>query len=213
MRRMPLIAKLAIAPSFLLTACEITALASDAAAQAGPVIATDTRVRLTSPVFGAVGKGRRMTRIIGVSPDTIIFQLEGRTDSLPLRRSEVQRIERWTGRGSQIRRGMKVGTLGGVALGTVMGLTWRASEQCSEPFTYSSEPYTGPLECYTPKTQTGTNVASGAIVFGGLGLLAGAVVGAFARADRWESLPPAAWQSRVTLAPAGSRAVALRVAF
>lgn len=173
--------------TLLYLALVLGAALAPASAEAQTGLAPGAKVRVRSSVFGDYKKGLRAAQIISVSTDTIVFQLDGRTDSLALRRDEVQGLERWVGRKSHAADGLKYGALGGALFGVTVGAT--------------------------AKYDAGEWAMLGGIVAGTLGMLGGGVLGSLSRSDRWAALSPSEWRPRISLAPASSRGVALRVAF
>lgn len=80
------------------------------------------RVRVKSAVLGEGRSARRVARIVAVSKDSMAFQIDGRGESVALRRIDVITLEGWAGRKSSALKGLKYGTLGGAALGALATL-------------------------------------------------------------------------------------------
>lgn len=160
------------------------------------------RVRVKSAALGEGRSARRVARIVAVSTDSMVFQIDGRAESVALRRRDVITLDGFAGRQSNTVSGLKYGTLGGIAFGALLGAASGSWSSCG------SDGFCGIYE-----TSTAENVTYGAIGFGILGMLGGAAGGALTRSDRWQALAPSEWASRVTVAQKSSRELALRVTF
>jgi hypothetical protein len=133
------------------------------------LLATGDVVRIVSSA------GRYSGRIVRITPDTVVVGATGRIDAIP--RSEVTRLERFTGkssRGRAILIGAGAGLVGGGALGAVAGR--RAGRIDCRP---DDEPCT-PGE--HDSTIQGALLAEGAII----GALVGAMLGPTFRREHWE---------------------------
>ncbi|MFL5385516.1 MAG: hypothetical protein ACJ8GN_23585 [Longimicrobiaceae bacterium] len=119
--------------------------------------------------------GRYSGTIARVNADTVVVRAPGRLDAIP--RSEVERLERYTGKSSRSRAiltgggaGLAVGTvLGGIA-GRIIGrVRCKPADQPCTPGEHDS-------------TIQGAMLAEGAI----LGALVGAMLGPTFRREHWE---------------------------
>jgi hypothetical protein len=159
-----------------------------AGAQDTTMLAAGTRVRLVVRA-GATTLGERDGR-----PVVLVFRdgvtLDGRlqpngTDSISVAignaertfaLADVERLLRYEGRHTSIRRSTLIGIAGGVVLGAVIGAV--------TPSCWSADAFEDVDDC-----NTGASIWSGAASGAILGALGGLVVGAIPRA-RYEAVPP-----------------------
>lgn len=135
---------------------------------------------LSPPPVSAQVPGERIRvtlvaeRIVGViaesRPDEFLFT-DGGGASRTLAHEEIQRLERSLGLQSQWRRGLLYGALSGVALAGLNAL--RLGDDDSGGFlSFSTE----------------ERFLLGSLVFGGLGVAIGTVVGALIKRERWQEI-------------------------
>ena len=162
-----------------------------ATGQSSPVTA-GTRVRLTAP-----GKDldKHVTTIVDVRGDSIVVGV--RDSSLAIGLAEVTELEVSTGKRTQFWRGAGFGLGIGVVTGLVVGAV--THEECVPD---------GFLSCMMAPESASESAAIGGLALGAVGLVAGAVIGALKRTDRWASvnLPVSA-----SIAPARSGGVSVMI--
>lgn len=153
-------------------------------------------VRLTSPTDGAVYQG---TLEYGVA-DTLVLERGGRQVWIGL--DSLDRLEvRKSSRSFAV-----IGAVAGAAVGAALGST-SSRHQCSG----------GPIIIgETIVRYCGLSSASGAVVFGSIGMAAGALVGSQVRVAVWEPTPgdpPGSLRLTVAPLPDGGLALGASVAF
>jgi hypothetical protein len=141
------------------------------AGQTQASVAEGDRVRLS--VRHGTGKQQIVGRVTTVGRDTIIVaEDQGAPTAIPRAAIEKVEISRGqhgnAGRGALI--GLGVGAIGGGVVGAI-----GASCNSSQEFCLFN---------------TDAEIATGALVFGAMGTVVGAVIGALTRSDRWEVAPP-----------------------
>ncbi len=172
--------KLAFAVSILLM---VPAMAETQSA----TLAVGARVRVTSP---SDDLNKHVATVTEVRGDSVV--VAGRTGSRTIGLSNVTALEVSTGTRNRVMRDGLIGFGAGALLGVAFGVS--AEDECSEEYI-----------CLVPAS-SGEFAAVGAVVFGAVGLVTGAIIGAFDRADRWEraSLPV-----RASIGPSRSGGVSL----
>ncbi len=170
--------KLAFAVSILLM---VPAIAETQSATLAP----GARVRVTSP---SDDLNKHVATVTEVRGDSVV--VAGRTGSRTIGLSNVTALEVSTGTRNRVMRDGLIGFGAGALLGVAFGAS--AEDECSEGYL-----------CVVPASEF---AAVGAVVFGAVGLMTGAIIGAFDRADRWEraSLPV-----RASIGPSRSGGVSL----
>lgn len=171
----------------LLALLALPLAAAPAAAQAPSSLPAGERLRIRTP------EGRDTYRLIGTAGDTLLLRRSGRADAERISLASVERLERSLGRHSRwhgFGRGVLVGGLSGLALGTVVGL---AQPDDEADFIISDEAATALL------------ALTGGISFG----VAGGVLGAMMPGERWETVRA---ERRVSVAPMHG-GLGVRVAF
>jgi hypothetical protein len=148
-----------------------------------PLAPQQARVRITAP---SLGEGKHVARVISATSDPMVFQLEGRTDSVTFRRGEIASLERSEGTRSRGRRGMAIGLLSGVAIGVVSGLAYQPNCDPAETAGYC-------------ETKSGA-AAAGSVYLALPGTILGGVIGLLVRSDKWVPVERTHWASRVSLA-------------
>lgn len=147
-----------------------------------PVVAAGARIRITAP---SDNLKKHVATVGDVRGDSIVVEFRGGSKTIAL--ANVTALEISTGRRRQVFRdaalGLGIGALTGAALGAV---------------TYK-EP-----DIIINSRQTAA--ATGGILLGTVGLVAGALVGLEHRTDRWE---PVRLPGRATIAPTRSGGVSL----
>ncbi len=133
-------------------------------------LTTGTRIRVTSPSDDLKG---HVTTVTDVRGDSIV--VAGRAGSRTIALTDVTALDISTGTRTRAMRYGLIGFGAGAATGAVLGYT--AQDDCSDELGF----------CPIPVSDARFAAASAA-VFGAIGLLTGAVVGSFQRADRWEPL-------------------------
>jgi hypothetical protein len=161
-----------------------------------PLAPQQARVRIAAP---SLGEGKHVARVISATSDPMVFQLEGRTDSVTFRRGEITSLERSEGTRSRGRRGMGIGFLSGVAIGVVAGLAYQPNCDPAETVGY----------CQTK----GGAVAEGSVYLGFLGTIVGGAFGLLVRSDKWVPVERTHWASRVSLARSNQSIGGVRIAF
>ena len=147
-------------------------------------LAPGARVRVTAP-------NDNLKRVVGtvaeVRNDSIL--LVNNRESRAVALANVTSLEVSKGQRSMFLRDAGLGLGIGAVAGYVMG--YATYEECNP------DPY-GFFDCMFEPESRGQAATWGGLVGGALGLVSGALVGAFHRVDRWESLtvPP-----RVTIRP------------
>jgi hypothetical protein len=137
-----------------------------------PAVQQGARVRVTAP-GGSLDK--HVATVMEVRGDSIVFGVAGSSQTVGL--ADVTALDISTGKRTQVLRDAGVGLGAGVIVGAVAGaLTF---EECV-PDTL--------LGCLMAPESRADAAAMGALVLGVAGLVTGAVVGIFDRADRWESV-------------------------
>lgn len=114
-------------------------------------------------------------RVSEVGRDTILLDLEGDGSRATIPRSTIEKVEISRGRHGNVGKGaligLGIGTIGGGILGAV------DASHCDTDTSFC---------LFSP----GGEMAVSAFVFGVLGTAGGAVIGAFTRSDRWETVAP-----------------------
>lgn len=161
-----------------------------ATGQSSPVSA-GTRVRVTAP-----GKDldQHVTTVVEIRGDSIVV-LGDRNSSLPIGFADITEIEVSTGKRTHFWRGAGLGLGIGVVAGLVIGAV--THEECDP------DPLFG---CFLGPETASESAVLGGLTLGSIGLVAGAVIGAVSRTDRWASvnLPV-----RASIAPAQSGGLSL----
>jgi hypothetical protein len=154
-------------------------------------LAPGERVRVTAP---GAGLDRQVMTVVSVGGDSVA--LTSRSGSRTIALSDVTALDVSTGKRGHMLRDGAIGLGIGALLGGV--LVKSASDDCPGGGEYGV--------CGAPVLEAEAT-AWGAMVFGGVGLLAGAAIGAFwDRSDRWERSHATV---KATIAPSRSGGVSL----
>lgn len=127
------------------------------------------RVRVTSPQDGLK---REIATVVGVRGDSLA--VTGRSGSRTIAFSNVTSLEVSRGRRSMFMRDTALGFGVGALAGAVIGVV--SYEECTE--------------CWFGPSSVSESAMMGGAVLGAMGLVAGALVGVFDRAERWERRVP-----------------------
>ena len=129
-----------------------------------------TRARLVS---ASLQQDQQIVRIISTSNDTVVFRSETYPVTRSLALAEIQRVEVSNGVHRNTGRGAVIGLLAGGISGAIIGAA-----------TYT------PCEgwCILEPTSSGQAAAWGAALLGGVGLVAGTVIGALNKTEEWRPL-------------------------
>lgn len=155
------------------------AFAPASAVAQDPALAPGARVRIaleqadTRPMIG---------RLIAVTRDTLLVRTAA-ADSIAVPLSEVRRLDVSTGRYRPILKGMGLGFLIGAATGALIGAADGDDDAGFIAFS------------------AGEKAALGAVLFGGLGTVAGGLVGAASPTDRWTQVSPRRTGVRIQVHP------------
>lgn len=177
-------------------------------AQSSRAVQPGARVRVSAP---ALGKEKLVAGVLSMRNDSLVVQVAGRTDSVALALNDLRSLERSKGMRRQFWRTFLLGTSAGVALGGAIGYMLPAEEEPSR-LCYDSRDRKRVIPCRPHAVRDG-NVQLGMAVVGGVGEIVGLVVGLKRRVERWERIEQSDWTSRVSLVPAASRGLAVRVSF
>jgi hypothetical protein len=154
-----------------------------------PEVLQGARVRVTAP-SGLLD--RHVTTVMDVRGDSIVLGVAGGSQTVGF--ADVTALDVSTGRRTRVLRDAGLGLGAGVIVGAIAGaLTF---EECV-PDTF--------LGCLMAPESRADAAAFGGLVLGAAGLVAGAVVGIFDRADRWESVVPV----RAVVAPTRSGGISV----
>lgn len=170
----------------LAVACLLTALASEASGQSGTLTA-GTRIRVTS---AADNLNQHVVTVGEIRGDSVV--VNDRTGARAIALANVTALDVSRGTRNRVARdgliGLGVGAVAGIALMAA------ADDGCDEA-----------QFCIVPVSES-QFAAAGALVLGAAGFLAGAIIGAFDRAEIWE---PHTRGFTAALRPARSGGVAL----
>jgi hypothetical protein len=148
------------------------------AASAQSLPTPPARLRIATP---ELGKSTAIGTLLAVRGDTMLMRLEDSADTTALAMSDLTKLEVSTGHRRPIARGLGIGLLAGAAIGVVVGA---ASGDDREGFiSLSAE----------------EKAAVGAVFFGGVGGVAGGIIGATRRVERWQRVSLAT--ARPTIGP------------
>jgi len=153
-------------------------------------LAAGARVRLTSP---ADQLEKHVTTVTEMRGDSIV--VAGRSGSRIIALRNVTALDISTGTRNRVVRDGLIGFGAGALIGAVVGAD--AADECSDQ-----------AYCISPFDSGGEAAALGIVVFGAAGLVAGAIVGAFDRTDRWE---PRELPFKVAVNPSMSGGVTLKI--
>jgi hypothetical protein len=137
-----------------------------------PPVAAGARVRLTAP---GTGFKEHVTTVTDVRGDSIVFGAPHESRSMAL--TDMTALDVSTGTRRHFWRGAGIG----LGLGAVTGVALGAA-------TYKKCVPQHFLDCLLEPESAGQAAAFGGFVLGGVGLVAGAVIGALNRTDRWTSV-------------------------
>jgi len=129
-------------------------------AQHAPV-SPGTRVRIVAP---SVARDQLVGTIRATGKDTLVLDVADRASPFALPFARVETLEVSRGRHSHTLQGLGVGFLIGAVVGAAAGSSCEGDWVCPGP-------------------------AGGALVLGVVAAVPGAVIGALARSERWESVP------------------------
>lgn len=192
----------------LVIAVGLAASAAPLRAQSWRAVQPGERVRLSAPVLG---RERLVAAVLAMRNDSLVVQVAGRTDSVAIAWNDLRSIDRSRGMRRQFWRTFLLGTTAGVALGAGVGYVLPAKENPARVCYEFGDPERV-VPCNPHAVRDG-NVMLGMAVLGGVGEIAGLVVGLTRRVERWERIRQSDWASRVSIAPAPSRGLAVRVVF
>lgn len=151
----------------------LVVLASTASAQAARGLPSEVqpgaRVRVVSPATGTI-----TGRVTTVQGDEFLVARDRLADTVRLSANQVSSLELSTGSHKRRWRGAGYGLLGGAALGAVIGAATYTKPACSG-------------DAYFCDLGQGFDAAFGAAVFGAIGAVTGALIGA-GRVDDWTPL-------------------------
>ena len=142
-----------------------------------PEVQPGVRVRVVSPAAGTV-----TGRVTAVQGDEFLVARDRLADTVRLSANQLASLDLSVGRHKRRWRGAGLGLLGGAALGAVIGAATYQKPDCSG-------------EAYFCDLGRGFDASFGAVVFGGVGAVTGALVGA-GSADDWK---PLSLRSRTSL--------------
>lgn len=145
-------------------------------------LTTGARVRVTSPTDDL---RRHVTIVTEVRGDSIV--LAGRTGLRTIALNDVTALDVSTGTRTQVMRFAVTGLGAGAILGGILG----------------AATYEGPDFIVGSAAEAG---ALFGVFFGGIGMVAGGVVGAMSRTDRWQ---PAGVPVRAAITPSSSGGISL----
>jgi hypothetical protein len=135
-------------------------------------VAEGDRVRVTLR-HGAAAR-RLVGRITAVGRDTLFLNAEGQTAPMAIPKATIEKLEISTGQHGNAGRGALIGLGVGAIGGGIVGAADASHCNNSQSFCLFS---------------SGGEMAIVATVFGAIGTVLGAVVGAISRSDRWETTP------------------------
>lgn len=167
-------------------ACLLAALASDASGQS-VTLTTGTRIRVTSPVHNL---DRHVATVGEMRGDSVV--VTDRTGARTIALANVTALDVSRGTRNRVARDGLIGL--GVGAATGIALMAAADDDCDDT-----------QFCVVPVSES-QFAAAGALVFGTVGFLAGAVIGAFDRTEIWE---PQTHGFTAALRPTGSGGVVL----
>jgi hypothetical protein len=174
-------------------------------AQGSPPLVLGARVRVTAPT--ALTPRRQAGTMLALRGDSLVFQLEGRPDSVTLPMRQVTKLDVSRGEHSHGLEGMFLGALAGVAVGAV--LESRASSQSDA----SSGCKDAGCAFLSGAAAAGASYGNQFLPLAGLllGGIGGGIVGLAYESERWEHVPPRT-AGRVSVVPAPHGGVALSLA-
>lgn len=163
------------------------------AQHAGPPVAEGRVVRLRlRPGGDSAREGSRPAgRLARLDADSVVLALDGGPAAFP--RAAVARLEVHEGRrsrGREVLRGAAFGLLGGAAVGALVGVATHDPDSGCRADAW-----------LCPDLGRGYDAAIGAVVLGGIGVVAGGTWGATRLLDRWRRVPMG--ELRVGFVPRG----------
>ena len=156
-----------------------------------PTVAPGARIRVTAP---SRDLERHVTTVLEVRDDSVVVGASGNSRALEL--ASITALDISAGTRRQTAKGAMLGLAIGVVTGALIGAA--SYEECvPESF----------LDCFGASGSREEEATLGAALFGGAGLVIGAIVGTLNRTDRWTAV-----NIPVQLAVAPTRAGGLGVA-